>query len=763
MQLTTKQELGLKLAVSRYKHGEKFTVISGYAGSGKAQPINTIIPTPNGNVELGKIQVGDYVFDREGKPTKVLGVYPQGLKKKYKIVLSDKRETICAGDHLWSYYTSRGNLVSKTTEEILNSGLKNSSGFKYKIPINKPVQYSTKEYDIDPYLIGAFLGDGCCKAKYLTISSETEEIPNLIGEIINATPIKNSETNYNWTFEWNDKTKTIKWIGGNGAECSTERKKPKTLDYFEKYEKYLMQYAYEKDIPPEYKYGDVEQRLNLIQGLMDTDGSINSSDNHRYNMRFTSTSLKLVKSLQEILFSLGYSSTIYLDEREKKYTNNICYNLSINIPNEEKYKFFRLKRKKDIALEAQKYKKRKDYSKVSIVDIIPLKEMTEMVCIYVDNSEHLYLTNDYIVTHNTTLVKFIIDAIGLPHEDICYAAYTGKASEVLRKKGNPNAMTLHKLLYDSRPLPNGGFIRTKKIKIEYKLVVVDECSMVPQEMVEQLAGYYGVYVIYLGDPGQIPPIDPNTANHLLANPHVFLDEIMRQAQESEIIRLSMKIRNGEDFSLFDGKDAKVITYDDLNTGMLTWADIILSATNRTRHEINMQMRELTGHLEGKPVDGDKVICTRNYWEELGSDENPLINGSIGYLKDTYASYIKYPRRVNRTWLNINKNPVETLCGSFISETGEVYENKQLDLEMFSTGKPQLDSKSEFILHRTKFSTPLQFEYGYCVTGHKAQGSEWDNILVLEERFPFDKEEHARWLYTCVTRSSSKLVLVKGGV
>ena len=84
MELTLRQEQGLKIAVQRYLDGEKCTVISGYAGSGKAQPIDTIIPTPNGSIELGKIQVGDYVFDRMGKPTKVLGVYPQGLKEKYK-------------------------------------------------------------------------------------------------------------------------------------------------------------------------------------------------------------------------------------------------------------------------------------------------------------------------------------------------------------------------------------------------------------------------------------------------------------------------------------------------------------------------------------------------------------------------------------------------------------------------------------------------------------------------------------------------------
>ena len=502
MILTRKQEEALKIAVARYKNKERYTCISGYAGSGKAQPIDTIIPTPNGNIELGKLQVGDYVFDRLGKPTKVLNIYPQGLRKKYKVILTDGRETICAGDHLWSYYTYRGDLTSKTVKEMLDSGLRVSRGFKYKIPVNKPIQYSTKQYEVDPYFMGTFLGDGCCKQRYLTISAETEEIPNMIGEIIDAKPIKNSESNYNWTFEWINKTKTINWIGPNGSHQSTERKKPKTLDYFAKYEDYLIQYAYEKDIPPEYKFGDIEQRLALVQGLMDTDGTINSTDNHRYNMRFTSTSLKLVKSLQEILFSLGYSSTIHTDKREEKYTNGICYNLGINIPNEEKYKFFRLKRKKDIALEAQNYTKRRDYGKVSIIDIIPLKAATEMVCIYVDNPEHLYLTNDYIVTHNTTIVKFVIAALGLAPEEVAYVAFTGKAATVLAQKGCQNATTAHKLLYRAKQMSNGKykFEPIKSLNPNLKLIIVDEVSMLPLTMWNLLLTHQ-VPVIALGDPG----------------------------------------------------------------------------------------------------------------------------------------------------------------------------------------------------------------------------------------------------------------------
>ena len=136
-----------------------------------------------------------------------------------------------------------------------------------------------------------------------------------------------------------------------------------------------------------------------------------------------------------------------------------------------------------------------------------------------------------------------------PDTDVCYTAYTGKAAEVLRKKGNPNAMTLHKLLYTSIPKPNGGFFRKIKEALEYSIIVVDEVSMVPKTMIDILLKF-PVYVIFLGDPFQLPQIDKNEAHDLLEHPHVFLDEVMRQAQESEIIRLSMHIREGKPLEEF---------------------------------------------------------------------------------------------------------------------------------------------------------------------------------------------------------------------
>ena len=244
-------------------------------------------------------------------------------------------------------------------------------------------------------------------------------------------------------------------------------------------------------------------------------------------------------------------------------------------------------------------------------------------------------------TGKTTLVSFIIDALHVDEEDVAYVSFTGKAAEVLRKKGNPNAMTLHKLLYDSIPRATGGFFRKPKIHIGYKIVVVDEISMVPKELLSLLFKHK-VHVICLGDPFQLPPIDKDADNHLLDHPHIFLDEIMRQEAESEIIQLTMKIRNNEPIDFFQGNEVQILPKSELNTGMLLWADQILTATNAQRLSINKQVRSLLGY-GSEPTNGDKVICLRNYWEDFNVNGDPLVNGTIGTLSNPFRTWRELPK------------------------------------------------------------------------------------------------------------------------
>ena len=373
------------------------------------------------------------------------------------------------------------------------------------------------------------------------------------------------------------------------------------------------------------------------------------------------------------------------------------------------------------------------------------------------NNEKYTVISGYAGTGKSTLVKFIVQSLpGInPEYDVCFATFTGKAAQVLISKGNQNAMTLHRLLYESIPKPDGSFLRKPRLELGYKVIIVDEVSMAPKKMMEQLFSYYGIYVICLGDPFQLPPIDKDADNHLLDNPHIFLDEIMRQAMDSEIIRLTMGIREGKRLDSFDGKDVKVFDQYQLNTGMLLWADQIICGTNKTRVEINNEMRDLL--QRGKtPEDGDKVICLRNYWDNISNNDNYLVNGTIGYINNVYNSFNVIPPF-------FGGQTIDVIYADFTSDTDEEYGELQMDKKQILTGERALDNKTIYRLMRSKkygSLVPMEFTYGYCITGHKSQGSQWDRVLVMEEKFPFNKEEHARWLYTVCTRAIDKLVIVR---
>ena len=372
------------------------------------------------------------------------------------------------------------------------------------------------------------------------------------------------------------------------------------------------------------------------------------------------------------------------------------------------------------------------------------------------NREKYTCISGYAGSGKSTLVKFIVQALpGIdPEEDVVYATYTGKAAQVLLKKGNKNVSTLHKLLYESLPRPDGTWYRKPVERIPYKIVVVDEVSMVPQSMIEQLFKY-SIYLLALGDPFQLPPIQKDDVNTLLDKPHVFLNEIMRQAQESEIIRVSMDIREGKPLELLDGNEVKVFSPADFEESMLLWADQVLVGTNQMRINLNNIMRRLLGR-EGGPQDGDKVICLKNEWDILANNEDPLVNGTIGFLKNSYSTRANFPRF-------LGGHSFEVLHSDFVSDSGALFTNINMDKKMIMTGEKCCDWKTAYTISRNKqhgYRLPKEFTYGYAITTHKSQGSSWPKVLIVEEKFPFDKIEHARWLYTAVTRAEEKAVIIK---
>lgn len=277
--------------------------------------------------------------------------------------------------------------------------------------------------------------------------------------------------------------------------------------------------------------------------------------------------------------------------------------------------------------------------------------------------------------------------------------------------------------------------------------------MLPLEMWELLLSH-GIYILATGDPGQLPPIDETTDNHVLDNPHIFLDEVMRQAYDSEIIRLSMWIREGKPLADFpqEKKQVQIITKDQLVTGMYEWADQILCSTNNKRAEINNIVRGLKGYGP-EPEPGDRIISLRNHWDFISECElQPLTNGCIGSLGDFQINSYPIPKYIYDKPMKIMN------AGMQVDE--DWFFDIEIDYQALFTKQPTLTPRQEYLLRKRKIDPPYQFDYAYAITCHKAQGSEWDKVLVFEEWYPNTEEEHKRWLYTAATRAKEKLVIVR---
>ena len=366
-------------------------------GEGKSLPLYCTIPTPNGWTKVGNINIGDIIFDRHGNPTEVTGKYPQGIIDTYEITLRDGRKIKCNNEHLWfayeGYQDKKGKVL--TTKQMIDGGVLLKRGYHYHLPTSECVQYPKQNLKIDPYVMGMFLGDGCKNQNHnFELSSNDMECVEIISRLLNADFSKKlSKSNYSWNFCTGKKNK------------KNQDETIKIKDFAPEYENLLSNiYCHEKYIPMEYKIASEEQRWALIQGLMDSDGNIHiDKEKKRYNLQFSTTSPKLRDDFMEVVYSLGYScSWRYGKKAGNKTAKHDQYVVRINVPHNIKPNFFRLHRKKDIAIEAAKLPdRRKNYDRIAIVDIQKLEEKTEQVCFTVDNPEHLFLVGNYVVTHNT--------------------------------------------------------------------------------------------------------------------------------------------------------------------------------------------------------------------------------------------------------------------------------------------------------------------------------------------------------------------------
>jgi exodeoxyribonuclease-5 len=334
----------------------------------------------------------------------------------------------------------------------------------------------------------------------------------------------------------------------------------------------------------------------------------------------------------------------------------------------------------------------------------------------------------YAGTGKTTLARHIAEnADG----GVAYAAYTGKAAHVMRNKGCVGASTIHSLIYRSRGEDENGpmfALNNDSEAGKVGLIIIDECSMVDEELAVDLLSF-GRKVLVLGDPAQLTPV-AGGGYFTSAEPDVMLTEVHRQAAENPIIRMSMTVREGGKLEEGSYGGSRVIGRDDVEQEDVLAADQVLVGRNNTRRSYNGRIRTLLEKAGPVPVAGDVLVCLRN------NRKRGLLNGSLWSVDK-----VRKPRK-------------GLLRYTLVPEEEEAGKEKAV----VSINPAFFDGTAEALSFPERKRSD-EFDFGYVLTVHKAQGSQWDDIVLFDESFAF-REHRARWLYTGITRAASRITVVR---
>lgn len=388
----------------------------------------------------------------------------------------------------------------------------------------------------------------------------------------------------------------------------------------------------------------------------------------------------------------------------------------------------------------------------------------------------IFVLCGYAGTGKTFLVDYVVRALGLvAGESAAFVAPTGKAASVLIQSGVP-ATTVHSLIYtreeDIEVDENGEviseqflrFVKKESIDSKIKLIVLDETSMVSDDVLRDLLSF-GVKCLCCGDPAQLPPV--GGSNTLLSTPVITLKEIVRQERDNPIVRLAARVRAGERPAYGEDGCVSVIPRRaldaDARRALFTQADQIIVGTNRTRAMINREVRAIRGISPDRvlPQDGEKIICTLNDWskplDERGNFH--LVNGIIGRcyrVREQLDGLGQLDFQPDFLAERVEDLPFDT--GAFVR--GQYYHGYGNRACLLTNGILVHENNRE-MLRRFKVrreDTVCRFEFAYAVTCHKAQGSEYDFVVVIDESGYF--EDGKEWLYTAVTRAKKRLVIVR---
>lgn len=716
----------------------------GYSGTGKHVRNGTPILTPSGWKNIEEIKLGDNVVSVNGLPTKVIGVYPQGKLDITRVFFTDGSWIDTSLNHLWGVYDMQrlddsrriynhklkklgdkrlgkyGQYRIMSTKEIFDSINKNPKyPHRFKIPMCLPIEFQKEELEIDPYTLGVILGDGGI-TKSVTIHTPDKEVIERIKLKYEVKEIKNKNNRC------------------PGYSINSLRQPLINLGL-------MWKKSIEKHIPIKYLRGKSCDRLNLLSGLLDTDGYTDGK-----SIEYSTSSKQLSIDVTELVQSLG--GIVSTSSKYPTYTYNgekrigkKSYRMIIKINGNP----FFLPRKRNLYTPKTKYKPARYFDRIEEVGI------DYATCIKVSSESGLFIAKDHIVTHNTRTASQIVKAF---QGSVVAIAPTGKAAkrlgEALEKNGVKEVIptTIHRALRPEYCGDGWKFNKDENNQIDADLVVIDECSMLNNSLASKLFRAIPIeaHVLVVGDPAQLPPIGPGTLARDMKEIGIgcgVLTEIRRNS--GKIAEIGCKIRNGESFSipLFIGansesnlqilpslKDANSLAMlnrfirlllggelDELVSDRLSDVQVLVPTHKNElvgRIKLNKHLQGIMNPSGGGTNErfkiGDKVICLENGFVENQYGEKFFVpNGEMGKVIDATKRNVV----------------VSMACG----DSGLVFGNDgKLDL-------------------------------AYAISGHKFQGSEADVIVAI---FPFDYASRMvvsrQYLYTALTRAK-KLCVVIGSI
>ncbi len=350
-------------------------------------------------------------------------------------------------------------------------------------------------------------------------------------------------------------------------------------------------------------------------------------------------------------------------------------------------------------------------------------------CLDGETSENLTI-GGLAGTGKTSCVKVVLDRMREKGKHVAVATFAGKAASVLRKKGVHQAQTLHSLMYKPDKV-NGKLVFSKLLDLECDAVVVDEASMINTGLYEDLLSF-GVPVVFVGDHGQLEPIGDNPG--IMENPHIKLEKIHRQAEDSAILWLAHVFRQGKvpNWGTVTAREIRLLPKHQVGKVAHEY-DVIICGFNKTRNLMNRMVREARGYQEELVV-GERLICLKN--NRFG-----FFNGMMIHIEAIHENRRAYS----------GSGPVDCYVCDVKTDDGVLRQKVTVWLAKGAESKdfPEFGREQEVVVA----------DYGAALTCHKSQGSEYEKVLVLEEIWA-EKWSPSRWRYTAATRASKELAWVK---